>query len=294
MSERISVVIPSIRPNLLHKAIRSIINQSTKPFEVIVVTPHQVNFQKAQPILKVLKTERVLNPGAARNAGAKIAQGEIIVFLDDDCQADREVLKEMVKELDERSVGAVSGRVLGCFKGYFARCFDFTAFSPFFKNQREEKPISSAALGMRKEVFEEVGGFDESLRMVEDGDLSFRLKQKGYQTIYQPKIKVWHNHGRKTLFDFLGYLYFSGRQAGLILEKRYPQFSFRNRLFSQIAHPFWYLFLILPLAFCSAIIMTARNFQEYPKILLLFPGLFLGQVCYYFGVWQWLKDENKA
>lgn len=291
---KVSIIIPFSKPDLIDGAIESIDAQDypRRLIEVIVVGKSSRQVKKKWKI-KAVDQGPILQPGKARNLGAQKATGEVFLFMDDDCRAQPGWIKENLKELKNKKVGAVGGRVLGVSEGYFAQCYDFTAFSQHQINKRRLIHVPTASLGVKREVFKELGGFDRELRFVEDNDFCCRLFQKGYQVIYQPKIKVFHDHQRKTISDFLTYTHAAGRLSGLIMARRYPQFNLRLKLFSLVDHPLIYAFLIIPMSLLVTLIMIMTNVFEYPKVLLLAPTMFLGQIGYHFGVWQWLLANKK-
>jgi glycosyltransferase involved in cell wall biosynthesis len=89
--ELVSVIIPTLRrPDLLRRALASVFSQSWTSIEVIVVidgpdaATRALLDAMADPRLTVLRHERSLGPGRARNAGAALARGAWLAFLDDD------------------------------------------------------------------------------------------------------------------------------------------------------------------------------------------------------------------
>jgi glycosyltransferase involved in cell wall biosynthesis len=87
----ISVIVPTARrPELLMRAVRSILEQSTSDLEVIVVIdgpdPETMKLLSSisDPRLRFLQNQRSLGSAEARNVGVKAAQGEWVAFLDDD------------------------------------------------------------------------------------------------------------------------------------------------------------------------------------------------------------------
>ncbi len=105
----VSVIIPTLnRPKLLLRAIGSVLRQTHKEIEIIVVIDRPDPATAAavasmnDPRLRVIVNPRPLTAGAARNAGADHATGEWIAFLDDD--------DEWLPNKLERQIAFASGR----------------------------------------------------------------------------------------------------------------------------------------------------------------------------------------
>lgn len=266
--EKASVIIPVTRKKLAQKAEISVHAQSYPELELIKV--------KAKGLF----------PAEARNRGAKRARGEILVFLDDDCQAQKDWLVENLRVLADPEIGAVGGMIRGKSKKYFSRCLDFANFTFVQGLRRRFMPLCAASFGIRREVFGKVGGFDENLRIGEDVDLCFRLKRLGLKTVYEPRVRVWHEHGRKTLKDLLVYQYNNGRVKGLTIESRYPVnvwFAFLKA----VAKPWIYWLFVLPFALLATLVAVGVNLKDRPEVIYLSPGIFLGKLTCQLGVFVW-------
>lgn len=80
---KLSVIIPSFgRTEFLNRAVDSVLNQTFKDFEVLIITTDDVKF--SDPRVRVLVPNEKLKVAAARNFGLKEAKGEFIAYLDDD------------------------------------------------------------------------------------------------------------------------------------------------------------------------------------------------------------------
>lgn len=118
----ISVVIPTFnRAMILKEALESLVAQTRKPDEVVVVDNNSSdntkevveNFNHGFNVIYVLEPRQ--GTSTARNTGIKKASGDIVVFIDDDCVADREWLHHLeLPFLRDPSIGLVGGEILGC------------------------------------------------------------------------------------------------------------------------------------------------------------------------------------
>ena len=183
---KISVIIPTYnRKKTLERAIQSVINQSLSPFEILIIddgsndgTEEWVkdNFQNIKYIY-----QNNHGVSSARNIGIENAYGDWVAFLDSDDEWLPNKLYEQVKAIDSNpeikffhtnEIWIRNGIRVNQMKkhkkygGYiFEKCLDICRISP------------SSAL-IQKEVFDNIGIFDESLRVCEDYDLWLRITSK--------------------------------------------------------------------------------------------------------------------
>lgn len=268
MSQKVSVIIPVTREKLARKAEESVLAQDYPGLEIVKV--------KAKG----------LNPAEARNKGARKTKGEILIFLDDDCLPQKGWVEENIKALEDDKIGAVGGMIRGKSNAYFARSLDFANFTFAQSTKRLEMPVCAASLAIKKEVFQKARGFNEKMRIGEDTDLCMRLKRLGHKTVYEPKIKVFHNHGRETLKELLVYQYNNGRVKGLTIENRYPD-NLWFLFLKKISHPAVYWLFILPFAVLATLMAIFVNLKDYPKVVFYSPGIFLGKLACQLGIFVW-------
>lgn len=273
--KKVSVIIPVTKAKLAEKAIQSVKTQSC-------------------PKLELIKVEaKGLKPAEARNKGAKKAKGEILLFLDDDCQARKGWLKENLKVLADSQIGAVGGKIQGKSKKYFAQSLDFSNFTFVQGNKCRQLPLCTASFGIRRQIFKKVGGFDENLKIGEDVDFCFRLNKLGLRTVYEPKVKVWHDHGRQTLSAVLKYQYQNGQVKGLVIENFYPV-SLWFVFLKTIAKPWIYWLFVLPFALLATLVAVVYNLKDNPRVLYLIPGIFLAKLACQVGILAWTLSLSKG
>lgn len=122
-----------------------------------------------------------------RNVGARSAQYDIVLFLDSDCLATPNLLNEHYKLYDNDRVGGVAGYLE--FVGedtWFWQAVDKTPFTICFSFPKWMQTVPwtpTANCSVRRQVFEEVGGFDRGFPDKpggEDVDLGLRITKAGY------------------------------------------------------------------------------------------------------------------
>ena len=149
--------------------------------------------------------------------------------------------------------------------------------------------MCSASLGVKRQAFEDAQGFNEQLRSGEDIDFCYRLVKMGYKTIYQPAIKVLHNHRREKFSVLMRYSYFYGRVKGLSVKLNHREMSKRNLMLVLFQNPLLYFLMIVPVSLGITSTIVRLNAREYPRVLLYAPFIFLSKVAYHCGIWQWIR-----
>lgn len=197
-----SVIIPAYNAEkTIGNCISSILNQSFRDFEIIVVddgsSDNTAEVVKGFPSVKLLR-QKNLGPAAARNNGGTHASGGYLVFLDSDCVANRNWLREMLAPFKDRAIAGVQGRYKNKQKELIARFIHLEIEERYEKmaKHRYIDFIGSYSAAYRVDVFKEMKGFDTFFPMAsgEDTDLSFRIHEAGYKMIFNPKAIVYHSH----------------------------------------------------------------------------------------------------
>jgi GT2 family glycosyltransferase len=292
-TSQVSVIIPYSKPDVVEVALDKLIYQTypTDLIEIIVVGPGSSMLTIRWPI-KAIDTDPIYYPGEARNIGAAEAKGDYFLFLDDDCEPALDWVEQNILELEQPKIGAVGGQIAGKSKAFFAQCVDFSSFAFSQVNRRMEMPVCSASLAVKRKAYEAAKGFSEELRSGEDIDFCYRLVKMGYTTVYQPTVKVLHNHRRENFSTLMRYSYFYGRVKGLYVKLRHADMSKRNKLLSLLYHPLFYLMMIIPVSFGITGTIIRLNVREYPRVLLYAPFIFLSKVAYHFGIWRWILKNT--
>lgn len=197
LTDTVSVIIPHYNDiENLKACVAALQNQSLAPTEILVCDNgsacglDEIERQCGASIDVILETE----PGAAaaRNAGVRQATGNILAFLDSDCVAHQDWLRNGCHALASKDL--VGGAMVLSFKNSTRR----TAVEAFeaqfaFANQRyvEKEHFSvTANMLVRRTTFDTVGGFRSGLP--EDKDWGQRAHKLGYRWTYAPDTIVVH------------------------------------------------------------------------------------------------------
>ena len=187
----------------------------TSSFEVILIDDDPVGSTtqklKAYNNLRVLSNKKNLGFVNSCNRGAALARGDYLVFLNNDTQVLPGWLDALLKTFDDQpAAGLVGSRLIypdGRLQeaGGIVFC-DGSAWNygrlddpyrPEYSYLRETDYVSGAALAVKRQLFEQLGGFDTtySPAYYEDTDLAFRVRDAGYRVYYQPWSRVLHFEG---------------------------------------------------------------------------------------------------
>ena len=199
----ISVIIPTFnRKETLKRAIQSVVMQSYTPYEIIVIDDGSNDGTKEWlkdnfPNVKYIY-QKNSGVSSARNKGIKFARGDWIALLDSDDEWLPSKLKDQANEIESNPAAKFlhtneiwirNGVRVNQMKkhkkygGYiFEKCLDMCRISP-------------SSVLIKKDIFDEIGMFDETLKVCEDYDLWLRFASKyPVHFLDQPLIKKYGGH----------------------------------------------------------------------------------------------------
>jgi O-antigen biosynthesis protein len=218
----VSIIIPSRdKVEVLARCIASLCEKTAyHPYEILIVdtgseeprTREYYQTLESSPNIRILSdTARPFNYSRANNHGAREARGELLLFLNNDVEITNPAwLDELAEWAAHPPIGIVGAKLLypdgsiqhagavvglGGFAGHpFAGC---SAFSEGIYGStgwyRNFLAVTGACMFMRREVFEELGGFDEEFLLCgSDVEIGLRAWKNGYRVMLNPFSELTH------------------------------------------------------------------------------------------------------
>ena len=211
----VSIIIPvKDRPEDILECVQSLtkLNYPKDKLEIIVVDDGSVKSIAdiiAPFSVNLVRLETSQGASTCRNIGAERAAGDILAFLDADCMADENWLKDLTPFLQLNSIGAAGGFVDSYYRKSALDRYEET-FSSLNMGKRtiyegntgSNFYVPTCNLLVKRDVYMKTGGFKAEMHVGEDVDFCWRMRKQGNALIYVPSGKVAHKH-RNKLFQML-------------------------------------------------------------------------------------------
>lgn len=222
----VSIIIPNKdQKESLEKCLESIVKSSYHNYEVIIVENNSSSLDifSFYDIIKRQHNVRVVtwnvhgqfNYAAINNYGASFAQGDYLVFLNNDIELiTAEWLEKMLADCQRDEVAAVGAKLYypdntvqhagivigigGHARGVAANmCVGLPGNESGYMDRasirQNMSAVTAACMMMKKQVFDEVGGFSEDLAVAfNDVDLCLKARKAGYLIVYDPYVEAYH------------------------------------------------------------------------------------------------------
>ncbi|MFA5050712.1 MAG: glycosyltransferase family 2 protein [Patescibacteria group bacterium] len=217
-----SIIIVSYNSkNWLEDCLRSILKYLADiKLEIIVIDNNSTDESKRFirekfPTIKLIENDKNSGFGQANNQAAKIAQGDILFFLNPDTLIQENIFQKIINAFEQDSeIGIVAPQlvlpdnslqpwaygkeegIMGIIKNKLKNNLLAYQLANLFT---DVDWVSGAALAIRRDIFEKINGFDEKFFMYfEDRDLCLRTKKLDYKIAVLPDAKVIHFGGKSS------------------------------------------------------------------------------------------------
>ncbi len=275
-SMEFSIIVPAYNAEkTIDFCLHALFSQSVSrdKYEVILVddgsTDATASIVSSYPVVYHLQENK--GPAAARNQGAFLAEGDIILFTDADCVPDHHWIEQMAAPfMKEDQVSGVKGAYRTrqtLLTARFAQA-EFEDRFDLLQKSRFIDMVDTYSAAFKKEIFLEVGGFDPSFPVAnnEDTELSYRLVSMGHRLVFNPLAVVYHTHP-DTLKKYLRIKFWRGYWR-MVVYARYPGKAIKDT-YTPTVIKIQTLLLLATMGFMPAgVILSSIS----PYFFLLFPA----------------------
>lgn len=217
----VSIIIPSKDAvNLLDTCIKSIIEKTTYAnYEIVIIENNSTDektfdyydeITSRYEFVRVIKWDYEFNFSKLMNFGAKHANGEYLVLLNNDTELlSADWIERMLGICQRKEVGIVGVRLLykddtiqhaglcvtGGVAGHLNRALPKGNWGYFALADAEQNfsAVTAACLMVQKSLFNEVGGFTEELAVAfNDVDFCLKVRESGKLIVYTPEVELYH------------------------------------------------------------------------------------------------------
>lgn len=275
---KISIIIPIYQINeKVKESIRKCLFLDYPNYEILGVVDTPAKIESEDPKIKILATGLPqTGPAEKRDLAIEKAQGEYIVFLDDDSYPSRNWLKKAILALHKNEkVKVICGPGLTPSTNSFSQKLSGAVLTSVFGSGiyvyrfRKEPPryvddYPAYNMMVKKSILKKVGGFGTKFYGGEDTALCLKLINIGEKILYIPEMTVYH-HRRRFPQGFFKQIANVGKHRGYFV-KKYPKTSRRPIYFL----PTLFIFSLIPVLILSFLSKTFFWF-----LMLLFSLLYL-------------------
>jgi glycosyltransferase involved in cell wall biosynthesis len=258
---KISVIIPAHNEeSIIEQSIVSVQNQTFKDFEIIVSNDGSVDRTRniVERLIKKDKRIKILNriqghsAAFARNRGAEIAKGKILVFLDADCIINKIFLEEVYKKFEEYSeIDAVITISLPIKEKFMSKILS-GFIAPPFKLKLDEGTVydksncveaGSMFFCISKKAYQKMKGYSEEIFYYEDEEFTKKFYELGFKSTLA-KRAVQYFELPATFKGFVRQCNWIGKGINSIKDKKeknkHKKFWFLKSLF--LISPIFFVF----------------------------------------------------
>ena len=291
---RVTVIVPCLNEERFIAACLESIIQNDYPkdkLEILVVDGYSKD--KTREIIKnfpvrVLDNPKVTTP-AAMNIGIKNAKGDIIIKMDAHSVYEKDYISKCVKHLKEsgadnvggvlKSVPATNTLVAKAIALCLSHVFG-AGGSHFRTGATEPREVDTVAFGCyKREVFENIGLYDERMAKTEDLELNLRLRAAGGKIMLFPDIKALYYPSSDNLKSFFKHNFDDGIWTTYPLKFGFVSGSWRHYipLIFVVTLPLsiW-PYIPVSLFFSFKIAMIEKNIELFFAMLLVFAARHIG------------------
>jgi glycosyltransferase involved in cell wall biosynthesis len=205
----VSVIIPMRNEcDHIHACLQSLLKQDypLNQIEILVVDGRSTDrsrqvveeYARQRPNLELLDNPKQSTP-AALNVGIRRALGEVVLRIDAHSRIPVDYVRQCIFALRQSGADAVGGVMCPIGQGYIGQAIALAVSSRFGAGDSKYHYAKKAAFvdtvpwpAYRREIFREVGLFDETLIRNQDYELNYRIRQQGGNLFFSPAIRYYY------------------------------------------------------------------------------------------------------
>jgi glycosyltransferase involved in cell wall biosynthesis len=223
----VSVIVPAYNAaKTLPTCLQALTNQTVPPeqFEIIVVDDGSIDQTAQVAEAAGARVIRQTNAGAAaaRNHGAQLARGDLLLFTDADCIPAPNWVAQMSAPFADPTVAGAKGVYETEEPGLTPRFVQMEYQDKYDRmvNLSSIDFVDTYSAAYRRDIFLQMGGFDTTFpgASVEDQEFSFRLAEAGHRLVFVPQARVAHRHDLTPL-EYARRKYFIGYWKSLVIQR---------------------------------------------------------------------------
>lgn len=240
----VTIIMPILNEaNFISHSLGAVLSQDypAESLEIIVVdggsTDNTVNLVQELSLnhsnLRLLNNPKCIQ-AAALNIGIMAAKGEIIIRVDGHTLIAADYVRCCVKYLMQGKADNVGGLMRPVGTTYIGQAIALATSSPFgiggskFHYSEREQYVDTVYLGAyRRKIFDQIGLYDETLKINEDYELNYRLRKSGSKILLHPAIRSSYIP-RSSLFEVMQQYFRYGRWKVRTLQKHPDSLRWRQ------------------------------------------------------------------
>lgn len=284
----ISIIIITKNDPTVYKTVDAISRQKIHhSYEIIIVSSSSTieSFSENRQVRVIpytVKKNKITIP-EQRNAGVKAAKGDVIVFIDANCSPQQNWLINILKPILEKQEAIVAGKTLSETKNSFRN----RELIPDSTEYLDEAPTIN--LAVKKELFNNIGFFDESFEYGSDVDFTWRARDMGYKIAYVSDAVISHNWGNFSTEIVRAFRYGKARC------KLYDKYKSNRKYFILKDKVVIVYFLLVPLALLVPlfpillilyVLIFIKNINKKPIHTLVY------NITFGLGMWVYLMSKK--
>lgn len=264
-TNKVSIIIPAKNEGEhIARLIYSIdkLNYDRENIEVILVDNGSTDDTASMASQLNVRVYKKLNTnvGGLRNYGVSKSHGEILAFVDADCEIKENWLNAAIELLHDEKIGAVGGQ---CESPHSGNWLEKT-WAPYSASEiSETSHLAASSFIIKKNLFEEVGGFDEELTAGEDDELSTKIKNAGKKLCKVKDCAVVHWGYPKSAIDIIKRQIWHGSNQLDAAENIFEPMLVMTHIFL-----IDYILMLVFIPICPAISLILLLFSIFPPLLV--------------------------